>query len=136
MHEPITRERLVEVLELDLSETMTGQDAGVGTLQGLLFALAEKVWIEEEGFGGKRPFGNSGWQHEVYAAIATKGWCAVEDESAEEKWPASTTWVDQNLIIPAMRLAFLTPVGKRERKIAKLKAERDELRWMREGLEK
>lgn len=27
--------------------------------------LLQALWIEEESFSGKRPFGNSGWQSEV-----------------------------------------------------------------------
>ena len=27
------------------------------------------MWVQGEGFDGKRPFGNSGWETEVYAAL-------------------------------------------------------------------
>ena len=29
------------------------------------------LWNEEEGFSGKRPFGNSGWKWEIYTALVS-----------------------------------------------------------------
>jgi len=46
-----------------------GNDAGVRTVGEYLKTLLIKVWREEEGFDGKRPFGNSSWQDEVYVAL-------------------------------------------------------------------
>ena len=33
------------------------------------YELLTTLWEEEEGFSGKRPFGNSCWQFEVYAGF-------------------------------------------------------------------
>ncbi len=44
-----------------------------GTLRGFFCALAMEVWRQGEGFSGKRPFGNSGWQYDVYAALIKAG---------------------------------------------------------------
>jgi hypothetical protein len=38
-------------------------------LQHLLLAL----WRDKEGFSGKRPFGNSGWDCDLYAALVIAG---------------------------------------------------------------
>ena len=35
--------------------------------------LLLKLWDEKEGFSGKRPFGNSGWEYEVHCALAKAG---------------------------------------------------------------
>lgn len=49
----------------DLSQTIT--------VQGYLLALLAQLWEEEEGFSGKRPFGNSGWKYDVYGALVKAG---------------------------------------------------------------
>lgn len=38
-----------------------------------LSLLLVKVWREDEGFNGKRPFGNSGWKSDVYKALVKAG---------------------------------------------------------------
>lgn len=48
---------------------MGDNDAGAKTIKGYLKALLVKIWEEGESFGGKRPFGNSGWEHEIYTAL-------------------------------------------------------------------
>ena len=35
--------------------------------------LAKTVWQEEENFSGKRPWGNSSWQYEIYAEMVRAG---------------------------------------------------------------
>jgi hypothetical protein len=44
-------------------------DSGASTVRGYLVALLTELWREEEGFSGKRPFGNSGWQYDLYAPM-------------------------------------------------------------------
>lgn len=48
-------------------------DSGATTVRGYLAKLLEQVWTEEEGFSGKRPFGNSSWQYDIYLAMARAG---------------------------------------------------------------
>jgi hypothetical protein len=52
-------------------------DANAKDIRGYLKALLTRLWQEEEGFSGKRPLGNSGWQNEVvlplYNAEMIKG---------------------------------------------------------------
>lgn len=52
-----------------LNIPMPKNDSGAKTIGGYLIALLERVWEEGEGFSGKRPFGNSGWDHDIYAAL-------------------------------------------------------------------
>lgn len=58
-----------EILNLPMGRN----DAKAETIKGYLGALLRGVWEEEESFSGKRPFGNSGWQQEVVAALAKGG---------------------------------------------------------------
>lgn len=43
------------------------------TLKEYLKELLTELWVEEEGFSGKRPFGNSGWQFDVYGSLIKAG---------------------------------------------------------------
>lgn len=56
-----------------LSLPMEDNDAGAATIGEYLTKLLLGVWQDREGFSGKRPFGNSGWQHEIYAALTQHG---------------------------------------------------------------
>ena len=55
----------MSVLNIKLDEN----DAGARTVRGYLKALLVQLMLEEEGFSGKRPFGNSGWKHELYRPL-------------------------------------------------------------------
>lgn len=50
--------------------TMVANDANAGTIEEYFLRLAKEVWQWEL---VKRPFGNSGWQDEVYASLARAG---------------------------------------------------------------
>lgn len=60
---------LSEVLKMPMQEN----DAGVDTIGEYFHSLLETLWKEGEGFSGKRPFGNSGWQYEIYHALVKNG---------------------------------------------------------------
>ena len=53
-------------------------DAEVDTVGEYLTRLLLMVWEEREGFDGKRPFGNSSWEYEVYDALAKGGLCLID----------------------------------------------------------
>lgn len=42
-------------------------------LKGYMHALLTKLWEEGESFSGKRPFGNSGWEYELYEELVRAG---------------------------------------------------------------
>lgn len=44
-------------------------DADAITVRDYLGALLRELWCNDEGFSGKRPFGNSGWQNDLYRAL-------------------------------------------------------------------
>lgn len=64
-----------EVLDLPMDQN----DANAATVREYLASLLTVLWDENEGFSGKRPFGNSGWEHELYAALVKAG--AVEADA-------------------------------------------------------
>lgn len=39
------------------------------TIKEYLKKLLKQLWLEGEGFSGKRPFGNSGWQYDLYKPL-------------------------------------------------------------------
>lgn len=43
------------------------------SVRGYLRQLLLAVWDEGEGFNGKRPFGNSGWEGDISQALAKVG---------------------------------------------------------------
>jgi hypothetical protein len=52
---------------------MIENDADASTIGEYFSILLAMVWKDKEGFSGKRPFGNSGWDHEVYASLVKAG---------------------------------------------------------------
>jgi hypothetical protein len=48
-------------------------DHGEMSLTEYLKTLLGTLWEEAEGFSGKRPFGNGGWQFDVYVALIKAG---------------------------------------------------------------
>ncbi|MFG3439910.1 hypothetical protein ACGF0J_21905 [Nonomuraea sp. NPDC047897] len=59
-----------------LDVAVEDDDSGATTIRGYLCALARAVWDEGEGFSGKRPFGNSGWQWDMYRALVKANFIA------------------------------------------------------------
>lgn len=52
---------------------MEENDAEAKTIGEYLKKLFCTLWGKGEEFSGKRPFGNSGWQYDVYAALIKAG---------------------------------------------------------------
>lgn len=52
---------------------MGANDADAVTVRDYLVALLRGVWLHREEFDGKRPFGNSGWQFELFTALGHVG---------------------------------------------------------------
>lgn len=68
-------------------------DAGDNlTIRDYLYILLRNLWDEQEGFNGKRPFGNSGWDFELYKPLIAGGFISgsldeegyIEDYSRQE----------------------------------------------------
>ena len=48
-------------------------DAGAGTVRDYLTKLLLTLWDEGEGFSGKRPLGNSGWEGDLIGPLIRDG---------------------------------------------------------------
>jgi hypothetical protein len=69
-----------EILKIEMQEN----DANAKTIGDYLKALLRQLWREGEGFSGKRPFGNSGWDYDLYKALARAGAISFESEEYED----------------------------------------------------
>ena len=58
-----------EILALPMREN----DANAKTIRDYLKAIVRTVWIEDECFSGKRPFGNSCWKSDVEITLIEVG---------------------------------------------------------------
>lgn len=54
-----------EVLAIPMEEN----DADASNIREYLQALLRELWLEGESFSGKRPFGNSGWEYDLYKPL-------------------------------------------------------------------
>jgi len=54
---------------------------GVVTIRQYLFNLLRTLWDEGESFSGKRPFGNRGWEYDLYKPLIVAG--VIEGEIDE-----------------------------------------------------
>lgn len=80
---------------------MQDNDAKASTIKDYLKALLYTLYNEGEGFSGKRPFGNSGWEFEMYIALIKAG--VVEGALTEDGYldHVDTSQAD-NLIFEAI----------------------------------
>jgi hypothetical protein len=69
MSDQTSRETARRVLDLPMSPN----DAEATTVRDYLIKLLGLAWEERDGFDGKRPFGNSSWEFEVYDALVIGG---------------------------------------------------------------
>lgn len=69
------------VLKLPMQEN----GAGATTVGDYLRRLLKTLWEEGEGFSGKRPFGNSGWEDELYTALVVGGFVGGVTEDVDYK---------------------------------------------------
>jgi hypothetical protein len=62
------------VYEEALSVSFESRDHdGQITVREYLRSLLSTLWAEKEGFSGKRPFGNSGWDFDLIAGLVKSG---------------------------------------------------------------
>lgn len=54
-----------DILNLEMGQN----DAEAPTIREYLRQLLCCLWNKGESFSGKRPFGNSGWEYDLYAAL-------------------------------------------------------------------
>lgn len=80
---------------------MQNNDASASTIRDYLKALLYTLYNEGEGFSGKRPFGNSSWEFELYIALVKAG--AVKGSLTEDGYlDTVNTEEADNLIFKAI----------------------------------
>lgn len=65
-------------LDQVLSFPMEDNDADAETVGHYLYSLLWMVWQHGEGFSGKRPFGNSSWEYDLYKPLVAGGFVRGE----------------------------------------------------------
>jgi hypothetical protein len=68
----VTEPTPAQVLALELDRN----DAGAATVGDYLIALLASVWSWGEEFNSKRPFGNSGWENDLFRPLVRAGYVA------------------------------------------------------------
>lgn len=59
-----------EILALTIPTCDLGENI---TIRQYLIELLDTLWVEKEGFSGKRPFGNSGWESDFNFPLIKAG---------------------------------------------------------------
>jgi hypothetical protein len=69
---------MTDILNLPMKEN----DAGAATVGDYLVKLLLSIWKQGEGFSGKRPFGNSGWEYDLYHPLVKSGliWGELDED--------------------------------------------------------
>lgn len=65
-----------------LNTDMGYNDADAETIKEYLVDLLSTLWVKGESFSGKSPFGNSGWEYDLYEALA---WAKLIDGDFDEE---------------------------------------------------
>jgi len=95
-----------QVLDLPLPDN----DSGASTVRGYLIALLTELWQEGEGFSGKRPFGNSSWEYDLYAALGKAG--AISGLTFDEDGYLNQFPDDSKREADALILAAISSLGE------------------------
>ncbi len=59
----------MSILDVEIND----DDSGAETIREYFKALLVALFEEGEGFSGKRPFGNSGWEYSLMAGLIKSG---------------------------------------------------------------
>lgn len=92
-----------------LHAPMQKNDANAATVGEYLELLLSTLWIEDEGFSGKRPFGNSSWQYEVYIALSDAGLVeglVLDEDGYVDSFSRESQIAADELVLQAIRLAY------------------------------
>lgn len=85
----------------DVMQIECETDVGKVTIKDYMKALLVELWTEEEGFSGKRPFGNSGWSYSIYSELVRNG--LVEGKLDEDGYVEEMDTIQaRNVLIDAI----------------------------------
>lgn len=90
----------IEKITAALDAEFESMDLGRITARGYLKALLRALMEEGESFSGKRPFGNSGWQHELAAPLIHAE--AIMGEIDEDGYAHPSSEVEYQIALLAM----------------------------------
>ena len=76
---------------------MQENDADAKTIGEYLLKLLLTLWDEKESFSGKRPFGNSSWEYEIYTALISSG--VIMGSLDEEGYVIDVDWEAADIIV-------------------------------------
>lgn len=74
-----SHDKVMAAMDIEVPDSCGGEPR---TLRHYLRDLLLTLWDEGECFSGKRPFGDSGWEYDVYAALVKAGLA----EGSEDQW--------------------------------------------------
>lgn len=74
-----SHDKVMAAMDIEVPDSCGGEPR---TLRHYLRDLLLTLWDEGECFSGKRPFGNSGWEYDVYLALVD----ADLIEGTEDQW--------------------------------------------------
>lgn len=70
----VTANYLIQrVLDAPMSVARCRECTDVATVRDYLKKLLKDLWQKGDGFDGKRPFGNSNWEYDIYLALVVAG---------------------------------------------------------------
>jgi len=87
-----------------LALPMQDNESGARTVRGYLIRLLAELWNEGEGFSSKRPFGNSGWEHDLYLPLIKAGVVAgtLDEDGYLDDFPDASQREADSLIAKAI----------------------------------
>ncbi len=90
-----------EILALPMQEN----DVRAKTIKEYLKRLLAQLWIEQEGFSGKRPFGNSGWEFDLYKALIRAGAATgkLDGDGCVDEMPQESQQQADEIILKAIQ---------------------------------
>lgn len=91
-----------EILELKMNS-----DIGETTIRRWLRELLLRLWRDGEGFNGKRPFGNSGWQFDVYKPLIKAG--LIKGTLDEDGCIDEVDWIEGDSIVNRLIVRMCEP---------------------------
>lgn len=62
--------KYMDMLDIKINHSDFDKDL---TIRGYFHELLLTLWMEGEEFSGKRPFGNSGWEYDIYTPLIKAG---------------------------------------------------------------
>ncbi len=83
-------------------------DADAATVGEYLGLLLSTLWLQQESFSGKRPFGNSDWTTPVYLAMGQAGLItfSLDEDGYIENFDADEESRADEMILQAIRFAY------------------------------